>query len=75
MTKKRNPKSPRQISFKAGDVVCLPVHGAPMTIEECDGEQVWCVWFGIDRFSRWTGPYRRLFRRGEIEIVTMEGKS
>jgi uncharacterized protein YodC (DUF2158 family) len=57
-------------TFKAGDVVCLREHGGPMTVEKCDGERVWCVWFGIDRFSRWTGPYRRLFRRGEIELTT-----
>ena len=68
MTKKRNPKPWRPISFKVGDVVCLREYGAPMTVEECDGEHVCCVWFGIDRFSRWTGSYRRRFRRGEIEL-------
>jgi uncharacterized protein YodC (DUF2158 family) len=69
VTKKRNLK-PRRQPFKTGDVVRLPVHGAAMTVESCDGDRVCCVWFGIDRFSRWTGPYRRSFRCDDVELTT-----
>lgn len=84
MKKKRSKKSRRPAPFKTGAVVRVREGamshgrwrdaGAPMTIEECDGDRVICVWFGIDQYARWTGPYRRRFRRGEIELAMTEGR-
>lgn len=40
-----------------------------LAVEDCDEKHVSCVWFGIDGSARWTGPYRRRFRRSEFELV------
>jgi len=60
-------------TFKVGDVVRRRATGVLIAVEACDKQLVSCVWFGIDKTARWTGPHRRRFRRSEIERVATEG--
>lgn len=56
-------------TIKAGDVVRRRATGVLLAVGDCDEKHVSCVWFGIDGSARWTGPYRRRFRRSEFELV------
>ena len=54
--------------FVVGDVVTRSDGGAPMTVEACNAKSVTCCWFGVDRYGRYIGPYRRRFSRTAIVL-------
>lgn len=61
--------------FDIGDVVSRTIDGPKLTVQDCNGRYVRCLWFGIDRNGRWTGPHTRKFRRDQIVLVERRTRS